>query len=96
MLRYAIARVLKESCVECHNTRSDSPKKDWKVGDVRGILEITRPLMRDENEVRQRVRGPLLAVTLLSATLIGGAITALFAQRNRARAVDSDEFTTKT
>jgi hypothetical protein len=52
--------------------------------------------MRDENEVRQRVRGPLLAVTLLSATLIVGAITALFAQRNRARAVDSDEFTTKT
>ncbi len=96
VLRYAIARVLKESCVECHNTRSDSPKKDWKVGDVRGILEITRPLMRDENEVRQRVRGPLLAVTLLSATLIVGAITALFAQRNRARAVDSDEFTTKT
>jgi hypothetical protein len=81
VLRYAIARVLKESCVECHNTRADSPKKNWKVGDVRGILEITRPLMRDENEVRQRVRGPLLAVTALSGALILGALGAVLSRR---------------
>ncbi len=87
VLRYAIARVLKESCVDCHNTRADSPKKNWKVGDVRGVLEITRPLMRDENEVRQRVRGPLWAVTLLSCGLILGAITAVVAGRNRKRRV---------
>ena len=85
VLRYAIARVLKDSCVDCHNTRADSPKKNWKVGDVRGVLEITRPLMRDENEVRQRVKGPLWAVTLLSCGLIFGAITAVVASRNRGR-----------
>jgi class 3 adenylate cyclase len=28
-------------CVGCHNTHPDSPKKDWKVGDVRGIQEIS-------------------------------------------------------
>jgi len=27
-------------CVSCHNSRPDSPKHDWKVGDVRGIQEI--------------------------------------------------------
>jgi len=27
-------------CVGCHNTHPDSPKTDWKVGDVRGIQEI--------------------------------------------------------
>jgi len=43
-LRYAQADILKPSCVNCHNTHVDSPKKDWKVGDVRGILEITTPL----------------------------------------------------
>ncbi|HEY9891138.1 MAG TPA: DUF3365 domain-containing protein, partial [Candidatus Sericytochromatia bacterium] len=43
-LRYTEADILKPSCVTCHNTRIDSPKKDWKVGDVRGILEITTPL----------------------------------------------------
>ena len=29
------------SCVACHNVHPDSPRKDWKVGDVRGIQEIT-------------------------------------------------------
>ena len=28
-------------CVSCHNTHPDSPKHDWKVGDVRGIQEIS-------------------------------------------------------
>jgi adenylate cyclase len=28
-------------CVSCHNTHPDSPKKDWKVGDVRGVEEFT-------------------------------------------------------
>ena len=28
-------------CVSCHNTHPDSPKTDWKVGDVRGIQEIS-------------------------------------------------------
>jgi len=27
-------------CVKCHNTHPESPKRDWKVGDVRGIQEI--------------------------------------------------------
>ena len=29
------------TCVACHNTHPDSPKRDWKVGDVRGIQELT-------------------------------------------------------
>ena len=27
-------------CVNCHNTHPESPKRDWKVGDVRGIQEV--------------------------------------------------------
>jgi adenylate cyclase len=27
-------------CVNCHNAHPESPKRDWKVGDVRGIQEI--------------------------------------------------------
>lgn len=42
--RFAQADILTPSCISCHNTELDSPKKDWKVGDVRGILEITSPL----------------------------------------------------
>jgi class 3 adenylate cyclase len=32
--------VLERSCVTCHNTHPDSPKRDWRVGDVRGIQEV--------------------------------------------------------
>jgi adenylate cyclase len=33
-------------CVSCHNAHPESPKHDWKVGDVRGIQEvaITQPI----------------------------------------------------
>ena len=29
------------ACVNCHNAHPESPKRDWKVGDVRGIQEVT-------------------------------------------------------
>ena len=34
-------------CVNCHNSHPDSPKRDWKVGDVRGIEEfiINQPIV---------------------------------------------------
>ncbi|CAN5429315.1 adenylate/guanylate cyclase domain-containing protein [soil metagenome] len=32
--------VMAQACVSCHNIHPESPKKDWKVGDVRGIQEI--------------------------------------------------------
>ncbi|MBI2740645.1 MAG: adenylate/guanylate cyclase domain-containing protein [Rhodospirillales bacterium] len=28
------------TCVGCHNTHPDSPKRDWQLGDVRGIQEV--------------------------------------------------------
>src|SRR5206468_4205387 len=51
-VRYVSAWVLKPSCINCHNTREDSPKTDWQVGDVRGALEIIRPLDRDAARAR--------------------------------------------
>ncbi len=33
--------VMGAACVTCHNAHAESPKRDWKVGDVRGIQEIT-------------------------------------------------------
>jgi adenylate cyclase len=29
------------ACVACHNSHPESTKRDWKIGDVRGIQEIT-------------------------------------------------------
>src|SRR4030095_377840 len=32
--------IMGSACVTCHNSHPESPKTDWKVGDVRGIQEI--------------------------------------------------------
>ena len=44
VLKYAKADVMRESCVNCHNKHEYSPVKEWKAGDVRGVLEVTLPL----------------------------------------------------
>ncbi len=33
--------IMGQACVNCHNSHPQSPKHDWKVGDVRGIQEVT-------------------------------------------------------
>ena len=43
-LRYATADVMRPACVACHNTHPQTPKKDWQVGDLRGVLEISMPM----------------------------------------------------
>lgn len=67
VVRYARAQVMKENCVNCHNSHQDSPRNDWKVGDVVGVLSITRPLDRDIERTRSGLRGAfgLVAVTAL-------------------------------
>jgi methyl-accepting chemotaxis protein len=42
VVRVAVAdTMVVQACVNCHNTTAASPKKDWKFGDLRGVLEIT-------------------------------------------------------
>jgi len=33
--------IMGAACVDCHNAHPESPKRDWKIGDVRGIQEVT-------------------------------------------------------
>ncbi|MER9618593.1 adenylate/guanylate cyclase domain-containing protein [Mesorhizobium sp. M0207] len=40
-VRAAAPVIMGQVCVTCHNSHPDSPKTDWKVGDVRGIQEIS-------------------------------------------------------
>ena len=44
VLRYAQADRMLSGCVACHNNYAGSPKTDWKVGDVRGALEVVLPV----------------------------------------------------
>ena len=43
-IRYAIADVMREGCVDCHNNHAQTPKKGWKLGDVRGVMEVILPI----------------------------------------------------
>jgi adenylate cyclase len=40
-VRVATPVIMGQACVNCHATHPDSPKRDWKVGDVRGLQVIT-------------------------------------------------------
>ncbi|MCG9887062.1 MAG: DUF3365 domain-containing protein [Cyanobacteria bacterium] len=70
--RYAQADVLKPSCVGCHNTHPDSPKRDWKVGDVRGVLEITQPLDSFLAKTQEGTRRTAFAFGLLGVLAMAG------------------------
>ena len=41
VVRVAVAdTMVAQGCVNCHNSHPDTPRTGWKLGDVRGILEI--------------------------------------------------------
>ncbi len=42
-IAYASPMRMAEQCVACHNSHPDTPKNDWKVGDVRGLQVIYIP-----------------------------------------------------
>jgi eukaryotic-like serine/threonine-protein kinase len=70
-LRYAAARRMDANCINCHNNDTNSPKRDWKVGEVGGVLEIIRPLDRDVSRTREGLRGTLILMAVVSGTLLG-------------------------
>lgn len=40
VFQYAIPDVMNASCVKCHNSHPRTPKADWEIGDVRGIIDV--------------------------------------------------------
>ena len=84
VLRYAQADRMLTGCVACHNHYEGSPKTDWKVGDVRGALEVILPVSQWQSattDVLTRTFSVLLAVVLggllmvwLSVRRIRGAL----------------------
>ncbi len=69
VLRYAQADRMLAGCVNCHNHYQGSPKTDWKVGDVRGALEVILPVSQWQSATTD-VLTRTFAVLLLA--LLGG------------------------
>ncbi|ESP94545.1 MULTISPECIES: methyl-accepting chemotaxis protein [Pseudoalteromonas] len=74
-LRIAVADTMQaQACVNCHNTHPLTPKVGWKEGDVRGVLEVTKPL-ENVTALTSNIRnyiliGSLLVLILLIVTLV--------------------------
>ncbi len=77
VLRYAIARRMGATCLGCHNHHPDSPRTDWKEGDVRGVVEIIRPLDRDIERTQLGLRGTFLLMGVIAGLLLGCGVLAV-------------------
>ena len=80
-VRHIVPVVMEPACVSCHNSHPDSPKRDWRVGDVRGIQEvtITRPIAANIFSLRY------LLIYLVLAT--AGGFAFLCSQRRQATVI---------
>jgi serine/threonine protein kinase len=87
-LRYATAQRMKKTCVDCHNGHADSTKKDWKEGEVVGVLEIIRPLDRDAARAREGLRWTLILIATICGSLLGLSVL-VFVIGNPRRTVGS-------
>ncbi|MET1256175.1 methyl-accepting chemotaxis protein [Aliikangiella maris] len=44
-IRVAVADTMQsQACVDCHNAYPGTPKTDWQLGQVRGVLEVIKPI----------------------------------------------------
>lgn len=75
VVRVAVAdKMVAKGCVNCHNSHATSPKTDWKLGDVRGVLEVSTviesQLAAGATLSRQMVFGALFIGILLTLVAV--------------------------
>ncbi len=79
-LRVAVAdRMVAEACVNCHNTRADTPRADWRLGDVRGILEVRTRI--DDQIAAGNTLGFQIALGIIAVGALLTGIAIFFARR---------------
>ncbi len=94
MLRYATADPMRPACLDCHNSHPDSPKTDWKAGDLRGVLEILSPMEIARAESHEGAVN--MALLMLSMTLGGLFIVGILLGHLRRVASQAQDFAEKT
>ncbi len=72
VVRVAVADTMAvQACVNCHNTTAASPKKDWKLGDVRGVLEIASVIEPQLANGAALSRSIIIGAILIGLVLLG-------------------------
>ena len=76
VVRVAVAdKMIAEACVNCHNTRHDTPKNDWKLNDVRGVLEVISPIstqLANNSSMLNKVIGITMFAVILVVLMVVG------------------------
>jgi len=70
---YRLARadvMSNESCTNCHNAHPDSPKRDWKVGDVRGAIEAITFLDKLTVGIDQPMRNSGISLVVMGCVML--------------------------
>ncbi|WP_417514544.1 ATP-binding protein [Minwuia sp.] len=80
-----------KGCVSCHNAHPDSPRTDWKVGDIRGVQVISiglPPLLPSFSDLINRENGILIPAALLVIGLVAVALLLLALMQRLRRTLD--------
>ncbi len=85
-LRYAVADLMRPTCVHCHNAHPDTPKNNWQAGDVRGVLEVSKPLGTGLEQVNYIF---IQVVILVSLLLLSGLAIVIYLFNNLRQANQS-------
>jgi methyl-accepting chemotaxis protein len=101
IVRVAIADTMTaQGCVNCHNSRPDTPKADWQLGDVRGVLEVASVIdaqIADGQALSNKVIGGavifgllLIAITFIATGSVTGPLNGMTRVMNKIAGGDLD------
>ena len=86
-VRVAIADTMTaQGCVNCHNSHPDTPKKGWKLNDMRGVLEVQVPIefqLENATKLNMTISLIMMSVLLATATLVFYMFRRLISERLR-------------
>ena len=90
VLRYATPLIMEERCLKCHNDPKlyeldEFRKTDWKVGDIRGVLEVVCPLEDNTEQTQKTLFNTYLQVAGTGAAVLALSWAGLMLGRRRRR-----------
>lgn len=72
VVRTAVADIMSaQTCIDCHNAHPDSPRRDWKLGELRGILEVRKVIDTQLAENGASARRVVVAIGIFMALCLG-------------------------
>lgn len=85
-VRVAMADVMvNQSCIDCHNAHPLTPKNNWRIGDLRGAMEITTDITHDI-QTNVSIRNGMIWFTVATLLIVGFLIFILLQSRVSRRA----------